>query len=376
MPEFIVTPWEVRGKIDYDKLIRDFGVKQINRELLEKLREFSGDLHLFLRRNLFFAHRDLDKILNDYENGKEFFLYTGRGPSGHTHIGHLVPWIFTKWLQDVFNVDLYFQITDDEKYLVKRKNFDEIQGYVKDNLLDIIAVGFDPDKTYIIINTRHISYLYKIAVEIAKRITFSTAKAVFGFEDSSNIGIIFFPALQAAPCFLPCYLKGKKINCLIPAAIDQDPYWRGVAREIAIKLGMPKPAQIHSKFIPGLGKHGKMSSSEPETCIFTTDGEEDVKRKIWNAFTGGASTVKEQREKGGRPEICMVYQYLFYLFEEDDRKIEEIKQKCKNGEILCGECKEYLAKKVVRFLKEHQKRREKAKDKIEDYMIDKIKTAL
>ncbi len=34
----------------------------------------------------------MDRILEDYEKGKEFFLYTGRGPSGHTHIGHLVPW--------------------------------------------------------------------------------------------------------------------------------------------------------------------------------------------------------------------------------------------------------------------------------------------
>ncbi len=376
MAEFIVTPWEVKGEVDYDKLIRDFGVAKIDENLLEKLRKFSGDLHLFLKRGLFFAHRDFDKILNDYENGKEFFLYTGRGPSGHTHIGHLVPWIFTKWLQDVFDVELYFQVTDDEKYLVKRKSFDEIQGYVKDNLLDIIAIGFDPNKTYIIVNTRHINYLYKIAVDIAKRITFSTAKAVFGFEDSSNIGIIFFPALQAAPCFLPCYLRGKEINCLIPAAIDQDPYWRGVAREVAPKLGMPKPAQIHSKFIPGLGKYGKMSSSEPETCIFTTDNEESVKRKIWNAFTGGAATIKEHREKGGRPEICTVYQYLFYLFEEDDKKVEEIREKCKVGEIICGECKEYLARKVIEFLKEHQRRREKAKDKIEDYMIDKIEAAL
>ena len=63
----------------------------------------------------------------------------------------------------------------------------------------------------------------------------------------------FFPAMQAAPAFLPSILKGENINWLIPAAIDQDPYWRGIAREVAPKLGYPTPAQIHSKFLPDLG---------------------------------------------------------------------------------------------------------------------------
>ena len=49
--------------------------------------------HFMLRRGIFFSHREMNRILEDYEKGNEFFLYTGRGPSGHTHIGHLVPWV-------------------------------------------------------------------------------------------------------------------------------------------------------------------------------------------------------------------------------------------------------------------------------------------
>ena len=196
----VVTPWEVSGKIDYDKLIRQFGTQPLTDELLERLRKHMGGLHLQLRRKLFFSHRDLDWILDQYEAGQKFVLYTGRGPSGPVHIGHLVPWIFTKHLQDVFDAKLYFQITDDEKFLVQpelsvKKSLD----FMYENALDIVALGFDPKKTVIISDIKNISALYDIAVRVAKHVTFSTVKAVFGFENSSNIGIIFFPAIQAAP---------------------------------------------------------------------------------------------------------------------------------------------------------------------------------
>ena len=56
--------------------------------------------HIFLKRGIFFSHRDLELILNDYEKGKKFYLYTGRGPSSDSmHIAHLIPFMFTKYLQ-------------------------------------------------------------------------------------------------------------------------------------------------------------------------------------------------------------------------------------------------------------------------------------
>src|SRR6476620_7689270 len=156
-------------------------------------------------------------------------------------------------------------------------------------MIDIIAIGFDPKKTKILVDTKDIKRIYPIALEIAKRITFSTVKAVFGFENSTNIGMIGFPPIQAAPCFLPSIIEKKPTPVLIPAAIDQDPYWR-VTRDIAEKLGYPKPAQIHSKFIPGLTSFGKMSSSKPETALFTADDPEILETKIKNTFTGGQQT--------------------------------------------------------------------------------------
>ena len=55
------------------------------------------------QRGIFFSHRDLDLILDNYAAGKPMYLYTGRGPSSEAlHLGHLIPFMFTKWLQDVF----------------------------------------------------------------------------------------------------------------------------------------------------------------------------------------------------------------------------------------------------------------------------------
>lgn len=367
--EMVVTPWEVKGKVDYEKLIREFGTQPLTDDLLNRIKKVTGELHPQLRRRLFFSHRDLDSILDRYERGERFVLYTGRGPSGPVHIGHLAPWIFTRHLQEKFGVPLYFQMTDDEKFLVEEDlQLEDTMRFAYENALDLIALGFKPEDTFIVTDVKDISLLYDIAVKVAKKITYSTVKAVFGFQDSTNIGWIFFPAIQAVPCFIHAKLTGENVPALIPAAIDQDPYWR-VTRDIAPKLGYHKPAQIHCRFVPGLGKGGKMSASEPETAIFTTDSPETVKRKIWNAFTGGRPTVKEQRKLGADPEVCTIYQYFLYLFEEDDRRLVELERQCRAGEIICGDCKTVLTERVNRFLSKHQQEREKAKKTIEKYYI-------
>ncbi|VDN04106.1 unnamed protein product, partial [Onchocerca ochengi] len=69
------------------------------------------------------------------EQKKPIFIYTGRGPSsGSLHLGHLIPFVFTKWLQDVFDVPLIIQITDDEKFLWKNHTLDEIKRMANENI--------------------------------------------------------------------------------------------------------------------------------------------------------------------------------------------------------------------------------------------------
>ena len=364
--DFIVTPWDVSGDIDYEKLIKRFGTQKIPKDLLSRIQEIAGEDHFMLRRGIFFSHRELDRIVRDYQAGKKFFLYTGRGPSGHTHIGHLVPWVFARWLQEKFGATMYFQLTDDEKFFSKPDlTLDQTRDYAYENALDFIALGFDSKKTKIIINTKNIKTLYPLAAQVAKKINFSNTKATFGFTNETNIGMIFYTSMQSAPCFI----EDKPV--LIPLGVDQDPHFR-LTRDIAQKIGRPKPALIHNIMIPALeGPGGKMSASMESGTIYTTDNPDTVRKKINKyAFSGGQPDLEQHRRLGGNPDIDVSYQYLRIFFEPDDDKLETIRDDYKSGKLLSGELKSILVEKINGFLATHQKNREKARDTIQDYLYE------
>ena len=79
-------------------IVEKFGSSKIDAELLARMEKVSGKpAHHLLRRGIFFSHRDMHTVLNNVEKGKPFYLYTGRGPSsGSMHLGHLIPFLFTK----------------------------------------------------------------------------------------------------------------------------------------------------------------------------------------------------------------------------------------------------------------------------------------
>ncbi len=364
-----VTPYDVRGKVNYDKLINEFGVKKLSEGDLKRIERLAGELHPYLRRGIFFAHRDLKRVLDEYEKGNKFFLYTGIGPSGPIHLGHIGTWRLVKWLQDRFDTDLWFQFTDDEKFLYGNKGFKEIRRWTKENMIDIIALGFNPKKTHFLVDTLHAGIMYPEAIKVAKKITFSTIKASFGFNDSNNIGSIFYTAMQTVPIFLPNILRNENRPCLIPLGVDQDPHFR-ISRDVVEKLGHKKPAILHAKFMPALrGPEGKMSSSLTNSAILMTDSPKEVERKIKKyAFSGGQKTIAEHRQKGGNPDIDVSFQWLRY-FEEDDERLNQIREDYKSGRLLTSELKEILIKKINAFLKVHQERRKKAKDKINDFLF-------
>merc|ERR1719188_770622 len=246
-------------------------------------------LHHWLTREIYFSHRDMDTLCKQLESGKPFYLYTGRGPSSAAmHMGHLVPFLFTKWLQDAFDVPLVIQMTDDEKFLWKGKYDDEkgdnLMHYyhlTMENAKDIIACGFDKKKTFIFSDLDYVGHMYPNIVRFWKACTYNTARGAFGFVGESNIGQSAFPAVQAAPSFPSSFkvpLGGdENMCCLIPCAIDQDPYFR-VTRDVAHKM-VPKshplggkPALIHAKFFPPLeGAAGKMSASNENSAVYLTD---------------------------------------------------------------------------------------------------------
>ena len=374
--EFKVTPWSVTGKVDYTKLMEKFGTQPIDLSITNRIQEITGsEPHFMLRRGIFFTHRDLGWLLDQYSKGNPFYLYTGRGPSDHTHIGHLVPWIFTRWLQEKFHVKLIFQLTDDEKFLFNDNlDLERTHSLALDNALDIISLGFSEKDTEILIDSDNASILYPNALKIAKKITLSTVRASFGFEMDANIGMAFYTSIQAVPAVLESIRLGHNIPCLIPYGIDQDPHFR-IARDVLPKLGYLKPASIMSIFIPPLsGVEGKMSSSDPNYAIFVTDSENTVRKKINKyAFSGGKMSVEEHKKFGGDPDIDVSYQWLRIMFEPDDTKLKKIREDYISGSLLSGELKAILIERVNKFLKRHQELREKAKDRLHLYLTSSHK---
>jgi len=363
-----VTPWEIEGKVDYNKLIKEFGVNFLDDNIKNQIKEISKEknipYHIYLKRNLFFAHRDFDKALKLHKEGKPFFLYTGRAPGGSMHIGHLIPFLFTKYLQNLFDCNLYIQIPDDEKFLFKKNlTLEKIEEMVESDLADIAAIGFNSDKTFIFRNSQFISQMYPLYLKTAQKITYSQSRNTFGFTNDSNIGQIAMPALQIVPTFF------EKNLCVVPMGIDQDPYFR-LQRDFAQKLGYQKNSNIHSKFLTALtGPEGKMSASEPDKAILLTDDAKIVKKKVNKyAFSGGRETLEEHRKLGGDTKIDVAYNWLYYLFEEDDNKINQIKKDYESGKLLSGEIKKILIDKINLFLEEHKKKKE---DAIKNKLLEK-----
>ncbi|MCD6510811.1 MAG: tryptophan--tRNA ligase [Thermoprotei archaeon] len=351
-------------KADYERLIREFGAEPITDEILS----YFKDPHILLRRRFFYAHRSLREYLDLHAKGHEVAIVSGRGPSNYMHLGHLMLFAFIFWLQKELKARVYIPLSDDEKYVFgKVKDLKEAYKYALDNALDILALGFQEGRTFLYIST-HTQKIYEYATLLSRYLTYNTVKATFGLSDSANAGTIFYAAVQAAHILMPTLEMGYPV--LVPIGADQDPYMR-LTRDVAERVGLFKPAAIYSIYVRGLTGE-PMSASRPETCIFTKDEPEVIRKKIWMALTGGRASVKEQRELGGEPEKCVVFEWLSTYVFQDEKKIEEHYRACRSGEILCGDCKRLLAASLIKRLEEHRRKRKSLIDKLERFFIHDI----
>ncbi|KAL6721416.1 tryptophan--tRNA ligase [Lecanora helva] len=391
--EQIITPFDVSGgvdehgkvvAIDYNKLIDKFGSQRIDTALLERFEKVTGrPPHRLLRRGMVFSHRDLNIILDKYEKGIPFYLYTGRGPSSDSmHVGHSVPFEFTKYLQDAFNVPLIIMLTDDEKFFHSPKlSQKECYQFALRNALDIIAIGFDIKKTFIFADTEFIdggqgaAFNHNIR-EMGKKTTTNQIKGTFGFTESNNILEFAFPATQSATSFATSFpfIFGSnpktvsKIPCLIPCAIDQDPYFRQ-CRDNAPKLNLVKPALIHTVFLPSLrGSESKMSASDTDSSIFLSDTDNQIKKKIGKAFSGGQDTKEEQERIGGRTAVDVPFQYLTFFLESDE-ELEDIRERYESGKMQSGDMKAIATRELQAYVAAFRERRKAVTEEVrEEFM--------
>ncbi|OCK82382.1 tryptophanyl-tRNA synthetase [Lepidopterella palustris CBS 459.81] len=386
-----INPWEVRAgtdeegntlQFDYEAISKKWATKLVDKDLLERFERVTGKKpHRWLRRGLFFSHRDFDKILDHYERGETILLYTGRGPSADS---------IHKWLQDAFDAPLVIMLTDDEYIFALFKEsltFEDTMRFSRDNAKDIIAMGFDVKKTFIYSDLKFYGsggagHFMLNAMEFSKLVTFNQVRGAFGFDMSTNTGRIFFPSLQCVAGFASSYpfifgddpqsdfrsAKTASIPCLIPCGKQFPPnlHCRQVRENsLRMRFPSPKPALIHSKFLTALqGAGGKMSASNANSAIFMSDTDKQIKNKINKvAFSGGQETLELHRELGGNPDVDVAFQYISY-FEDSDEKLEQYYNAYKKGEMLTGEMKKACIELMQAYVKRFQEARATVTDEI------------
>ncbi|KAH0792314.1 Tryptophan--tRNA ligase, cytoplasmic [Histomonas meleagridis] len=353
-----------------ERLIEEFGCGALDDAILQRWEKVTGVRpHKFMRRGLFFAHRELTQILDAKEQGKTIYLYTGRGPSSDAlHLGHLVPFIFNKYLQDALDCFLIVQVTDDEKFIRdKDLSWDTIQKYTESNIRDILAQGFNPEKTFIMRESKYFDINVPFLTEMSRCMSLHVIQSLFGFVDEHSVGYVVFPAKQIAPAFAQYFVKlfthPNDVYCLIPCGREQDPYFR-YAREIAKRLKTKRVSTIYGKFIPALGGGAKMTASKNDSAIYIQDSDEEIARKI------NECAHTDWTPEGANLKEDVVYQYLS-VFDDDDEYLAEVERRYGKGELKEGEermtpqeLKERLIKVLQKLVSDHKKGREQITDDV------------
>ena len=365
-----ITPWEVEGKVDYERLIKEFGIKP-----LKNLPDIFMNEVLF-RRKIIFAHRDIQRILEAIKNKKPFVMMTGLMPSGKFHFGHALvvkQMIFYQKL----GAKIYIAVADLEAYNARQKSLEELkQVAINEYLVNYVALGLDLKKCDIYFQSARSgdaeksNAYYRLASNFSRYATFNEFKAIYGEVSPGKMNASLLQAADMFHAQLPEF-EGKT-PVLVPVGIDQDPHLR-IARDIAKRYKDYKFVQLSSTynlFFPGLKGSGKMSSSDETSFIALTDSPKQVEKKIKKyAFSGGQTTIEEHRKKGGNPDVDVSFQYLKFFFEPDDKKLQQIYDDYKSGKMLTSELKNYLIEKINAFLKIHQEKRILAKKQIKDFML-------
>lgn len=165
-----------------------------------------------------------------------------------------------------------------------------------------------------------------------------------------------FPAVEAAPCLstsFPFIFGESKRPVLIPCAIDQDPYFR-MQRDIAPRLGFPKPALLHSTFFPALqGAKSKMSASDFNSAIFLTDTQDEIATKInEHSFSAEANI-----------DIDVPYKLLTFFLSDDD-ELERIRLAFSSGEMSSAEIRKIVIDCLQPIVGQHQEKRKLVTDEV------------
>src|SRR3989344_8904739 len=177
---FKVTPWEVSGKIDYEKLMKEFGLKEFE-PLPKKLQDF-----IYFRRGIIYAQRDFGLIVDAVEKKKPFVMMTGLMPSGKFHFGHRILADQIIFYQKL-GAKVYLAVADVEAYNSRNQNTQELRDTaIQEYLTNYVALGLDLKQCDFYFQSQRSpdgkksNAYYSLATMLARHATFNEFKAVYG----------------------------------------------------------------------------------------------------------------------------------------------------------------------------------------------------
>jgi tryptophanyl-tRNA synthetase len=355
-----LDPWGRADIKDYSALQQQFGIENF-KDIIDKIQ----NPHPLMKRGIIFGHRDFGRILTAIKKKRQWVMMTGLMPSGKFHFGHKMVADQVLYYQSL-GAEIFLCIADLEAYGVRKMDMEEIRKIAIDEYLaNFIALGLKPKKCHFYFQSNWKPAYYRLSAQLARRVTFNEFKDIYGDISPAKIQAAL---LQAADILHPQLAEfGGPRPVLVPVGVDQDPHLR-LTRDIAARceFNFILPSSTYHRFMTGL-KGGKMSSSVPDSYIALTERPEIAERKLMAALTGGGGSVKEQREKGGRPELCTIFEMFSYHL-ADDRLTKKVYDECRTGKRICGECKRQCADLLKEFLIGHQKKLEKAKSEIGKFL--------
>ncbi len=355
----VINPWGNTYVEDYAKLFDEFGIEPFDEEIIKRIPNPSK----YMRRGIIFGHRGFQTILEAIENKQPFAVMSGIKPSGAMHLGTLAVASEIVYFQKEFGAKAFYCIADIESLADNRITYEEAAETAVDNLADILALGLDPKNAHVWRQSEE-KRVTDYAFIFGANVTTATVNAVYG--EQTNFGLYMSAMVQSGDIILPQHpdFDGPK-PVIVPVGLDQDPHIR-LVRDLARKLrstyGFVLPSATFHRLMRGLDGSEKMSKRNPMSYFDLSEDLDSIKMKVMNALTGGRATIAEQKRLGGEPEKCMIQELCIFHFVEEDEKIIECHQNCKNGTLLCGEHKQEVVDIIFSWIKNHRKKKEKQTD--------------
>ncbi len=355
--EFKIDPWSSSNIDDEDieRLVKEFGIERIGEHIRQKVID-----NRFIRRKIIFGHRSLNDVFKAIDSKQHWAVMSGIKPSGPFHLGTLTTALEIVEFQKM-GAKAYYCIADIEGWEDNGISYEEAENDAIDNLADILALGLDsnPENSYIWRQSKE-PIVKDVCFKVGRLVTQAMVNAIYG---EKPFGLYLAALIQVGDIVLPQVMDGSQPT-IVPVGIDQDPHLR-LTRDLTERYYKTffKPGATYHRLLPGLDGSDKMSKRNPNSYFTFNEPLESIEKKLKGALTGGRRNKKEQQELGGEPQKCMIYKILMYHFEPDDKILAEEFEGCVKGELLCGEHKKTCIERVLKFIKEHQAKKEKLIDK-------------